>query len=81
MTSPQAEQPKKSSGMPYSAALNSVTHPFHHLNKNVYFTTGAKEGNHLEKKCVLPRNKLIDCANAAKKLYILIAHHIDRLRP
>ncbi|GAB7448585.1 hypothetical protein EKTHUN627_27120 [Enterobacter kobei] len=67
--------------MLHSATLSSVTHPFHHLNKNAYFTTGAKEGNHLKKKCVLPRDKLIDCANAAKKLYILIAHHIDRLRP
>jgi len=33
------------------------------------------------RKSVLPGDELIDRANAAKKLYILIAHHIDRLRP
>ncbi len=50
MTSPTSKQRlQKPSRMPYSAALNSVTHPFHHPNKNTHFTTGAKEGNHLKK--------------------------------
>jgi hypothetical protein len=32
-------------------------------------------------KNTLPGDKFIDCANAAEKLYILIAHHIDHLGP
>jgi len=33
------------------------------------------------RKSVLPGDELIDRANATKELYILIAHHVDCLRP
>jgi hypothetical protein len=67
--------------MPDLRSQDSVTHSFHHLKEKASILPLAQQKEIGRHKNVLPGDKLIDCADAAEKLYILIAHYVKHLSP
>jgi hypothetical protein len=67
--------------MPDLQSQDLVTHSFHHLKEKALILppTQQKKISHI--KNVLPGNKLIDSADAAVELNILIAHYVKHLSP
>lgn len=72
---------RKAPETPDLQSQDSVTHSFHHLKEKAFILPPARQKKIRRHKNVLPGDELVNSANTAEKLHILIAHYVKHLSP